>query len=76
MNGVDGNARVEFSEPEIEPDPRRGVFGQDAFGLMPGAGGRAMHRGIGVENAAPISVERPGALSAGSTLRKSSPRPG
>ena len=42
----------------IEPDPSRRVLGKNPFGVVPGARGRAMHRRIGIENAALVGVER------------------
>ena len=65
MNGVEGKARVEFSEPRSSRTRVGRVFGQDAFGIVPGAGGRAVHGGIGIENAAPIGIERLRALFRG-----------
>src|ERR1700687_2632650 len=43
---------------KIEPATSRGVLGKYPFGIMPGAGGWAVYRGIGIENAAPVSIER------------------
>ena len=58
MKGVKGSARVAFSECGIEPRAPGGMFGKYPFGVMPGARGGALHRGIGIENAAPIGFER------------------
>ena len=77
MNGVEGSARVEFSEPRSSRVRAGRMFGQDAFGVVPGAGGRAVHGRIGIEDTAPVSIKRLGALILGGQQpRKSSLRSG
>ena len=43
---------------EIEPRALRRVFGENALGVVPGARGRAVHRRIGIEDAAQIGIQR------------------
>src|SRR6266478_5454034 len=54
----------------IEPDTPGCMFRKYPFGIMPGAGGRTMHRRIGIENAAPVSIERLRALLRRQQLEK------
>ncbi|GBG46291.1 hypothetical protein CBR_g79690, partial [Chara braunii] len=51
-------ARAGSDRIEIEPGAAGLVFRQDAFGVVPGTGRGRMHGGIGIEDAAPVGVER------------------
>ncbi len=42
----------------IEPDTPRNMSGKYSFGVAPRVGGRTVHRRIGIENAAPVGIER------------------
>src|ERR1700681_4820819 len=42
----------------IEPDTPRDMSGKYSFGVAPRVGGRTVHRRIGIENAAPVGIER------------------
>src|SRR5260370_12893913 len=53
-----GHGTCRVQRIEIETDSARAMFGKYPCGVMPGAGGWAVYRGIGIENAAPVSVER------------------
>src|SRR6202011_682587 len=52
-----GTCRVQ--RIEIEADAARAMFGKYPFGVMPGAGGWAVYRGIGIEYAASTRVKWP-----------------
>src|SRR5260370_2946365 len=41
----------------INPDTPRRMFRKYPFGIVPGAGGRTLHPGIGIGDAAPVSIE-------------------
>src|SRR3982074_794325 len=54
----DGQGMCRVQRIEIEPNTPRGVLGKYPFGVMPGARGWAGWRGTGIDNAAPVRVER------------------
>ena len=70
MNGVAGSAFARVQRIGIEPDPARGMFGEDPLGVVPGARGRPMHRGIGIENAAQVGIERLRAFFGGQDIQE------
>src|ERR1700730_18532553 len=42
----------------MQPDTPRNMSGKYSLGVAPGVGGRTVQRRIGIENAAPVSIER------------------